>query len=147
MAIIKPWRNGALATFLLLAFYFIILTLVSGFAFALEQFKDNWYFIVALTLGFGIQVGLFTHARALTHAVPKTVVAASGTTSATAMIACCAHYVVTLVPILGVTGLVSFVAQYQPWLFGVGLLSNVLGIAYMLRVLKHIKMKNNLVPL
>ncbi len=47
------------------------------------------------------------------------------------MVSCCAHYLVNLLPALGAAGLVTFVAQYQIALFWVGLLANVLGIAYM----------------
>jgi len=59
------------------------------------------------------------------------VVGVSGTTSTAATISCCAHYLVNPLPILGVTGLVTFVAQYQVELFWVGILSNVVGIGYM----------------
>jgi len=46
---------------------------------------------------------------------------------------------VNLVPILGVTGLVTFVAQYQTEFFWVGLASNILGIGYMVSRIAKIK--------
>ena len=46
------------------------------------------------------------------------------------MVACCTHYLVNLLPVLGATGLVSFVGAYQVELFWFGIASNLAGIAY-----------------
>lgn len=141
--IAKPILYGTLASITLLGIYFAVLTLVSGWGFAQNQFADFWYFIISLVLGFGIQIGLYQYIKTLVHegrGMGK-VVGVSGTTSTAAMISCCAHYLVNLVPILGVTGLVTFVAQYQVELFWVGLVSNIFGIGYM--VTRIIKFKKN----
>lgn len=129
----RAFAFGALGTAALLAIYFATLTAVSGSAFALEQFATFWPYVAALATGFGIQVGLFSWLHRAVHAAHGSgkVVAASGTTSGVAMVSCCAHYLVNLLPALGAAGLVTFVAQYQIALFWVGLLANVLGIAYM----------------
>lgn len=37
------------------------------------------------------------------------------------MISCCAHYVASVLPVLGATGMVALVAQYQTALFWVRL--------------------------
>jgi len=128
----KPLIYGGLATLLLLGLYFFVLTLVSGWSFAQSQFAIYWYFIVSLAVGFGIQVALYQYIKSLVHSGQGMgkVVSVSGTTSTAAMISCCAHYLVNLVPILGVTGLVTFVAQYQIQLFWLGLLFNLGGILY-----------------
>ena len=55
------------------------------------------------------------------------------------MISCCAHYLVNLIPILGVTGFTTFVAQYQVKLFWVGILFNVAGIMYMVNKIYKFK--------
>jgi Cu+-exporting ATPase len=55
-------------------------------------------------------------------------VAVSGGTSTAAMISCCTHYLVNLLPVLGATGIASFVGQYQVQLFWVGLAFNLAGI-------------------
>ena len=117
----------------LLGVYFAVLTFVSGWSFALEQFSTFWYFVVSLAVGFGIQIALYQYLKGLVHSgrgMGK-VVGVSGTTSTAAMISCCVHYLVNLVPVLGVTGVVTFVAQYQVELFWVGIFSNVVGIGYM----------------
>ncbi|MEK7132871.1 MAG: hypothetical protein AAB830_02355 [Patescibacteria group bacterium] len=140
--ITKSILYGILASAILLGVYFAVLTLVSGWSFALEQFGAYWYFIVALAVGFGIQIGLYQYIKALVHSGQGMgkVVGVSGTTSTAAMISCCAHYLVNLAPILGVTGLVTFVAQYQVKLFWVGIFFNIAGIVYMTsRIIKFKK--------
>jgi YHS domain-containing protein len=122
---------GLLASAIALGFYFGALTLVSGWQFTVEQFVDWWPYIVALAVGFGSQVGLFVYLRRALHgAASGKVLVATGTTSGTAMAACCTHYLVNLLPVLGATGLVSFVGAYQVELFWFGIASNLAGIAY-----------------
>ena len=53
-------------------------------------------------------------------------------TSTGAMI-CCAHYLVNILPILGVTGFVSIISQYQIKLFWIGIVFNIAGIIYIAR--------------
>jgi Cu+-exporting ATPase len=128
----RPAPSGALASAALLAVYFGALSLVSGWEFTRGQFSQFWYFIVPLAAGFGVQVALYLKLRQVLHRSRETgaVVAASGTTSTAAMISCCAHYLANVAPVLGATGLVAFVAQFQIELFWVGLLFNLAGIAY-----------------
>lgn len=122
---------GVLASLAILGFYFGALTLLSGWPFTVEQFLDWWPYIVALSVGFGSQVGLFVYLRRALHgAVSGKVVAATGTTSGAAMVACCSHYLVNLLPVLGATGLVTLGGTYQVELFWFGIASNLAGIAY-----------------
>lgn len=140
--ILKSISYGISAAFMLFAVYFVILTLVSGWAFAQDQFGTYWYFIVSLAVGFGIQIALYNHIRNLVRGgrgIGK-IVGVSGTTSTAAMISCCAHYLVNLVPIIGVTGAITFIAQYQTELFWIGILFNLGGIAYIAnRIIKFHK--------
>ena len=128
----SPARFGMLAFGLLLAVYFGVLTLVSGWTFTVSQFFEFWYYIVPLGAGFGLQVALYTRLRQLLHGSrdARTVMATSGTTSTAAMISCCAHYLTNIAPVLGATGLVTFAAQYQVEFFWVGIAFNAAGIAY-----------------
>lgn len=132
LSITRPAAWGVFAFAALLGVYFGILTLVSGWAFTLSQFRDFWFYIVPLAAGFGLQVALYTRLRQVVSASKdsKTLVAASGTTSTAAMISCCAHYLVNVAPVVGATGLVAFAAQYQVEFFWVGLLFSGAGIAY-----------------
>ncbi|MFA5821057.1 MAG: hypothetical protein WC873_03075 [Candidatus Gracilibacteria bacterium] len=128
----KSLLKGVLAAAVLLAIYFLILSLVSGWSFAVDQFSQFWYFIVSLAAGFGLQVGLYTYLKGLivARSMGKGVLVATGSTSTVAMISCCAHYLVNILPVLGVTGLVAVVAQYQVDLFWVAIFFNLLGIVY-----------------
>lgn len=148
--ITKPILYGIIASTILLGVYFATLALVSGWSFAKIQFADYWYFIVSLAIGFGIQIALYQYIKSLVHsgkgmglsAQAGKVVGVSGTTSIAAMISCCAHYLVNLVPILGVTGIATFAAQYQVKLFWAGIFFNIAGIVYMSN--KIYKLKNYL---
>jgi Cu+-exporting ATPase len=129
---LKAVVAGLLAFGLLLGVYFGVLTLVSGWEFTLGQFAAFWHFTVALAVGFGVQVGLYTYLRRLTRhddAAGK-VAAVSGGTSTAAMISCCTHYLANALPVLGATGLVALVAQYQVELLWLGLAFNLAGVLY-----------------
>jgi|GEM_PF-493601 len=128
-----PLAAGLAGALALLAVYFGILTLLSGWRFTLLQFGEYWPYITALAAGFGIQLGLFLFLRRSIHAAARTgkVVAATGATSGVAMLSCCTHYLVNLLPALGATGLASLVGAYQVELFWFGLAANLAGIAYM----------------
>lgn len=137
-----PAGLGTAAFLSMLAVYFGVVSLVSGWSFALEQFDRFWYFLVALALGFGIQVGLYVYLRNLAgkHGTSRNVVAASGSTSAAAMVSCCAHYLANILPVVGVAGFLTVVAEYQVELFWVGLAFNAAGILYIApRVFKAAK--------
>lgn len=129
---IKPFQFGAGAFVLLLAINFAVVSLISGVDFTLEQFAKFWYFFVSLALGFGIQVGLYSYLKQLVgqHRASGKVLAVSGTTSTAAMVSCCAHYLVNILPVLGITGFLTIVAEYQIELFWAGLAFNVVGILY-----------------
>src|SRR3989344_2369879 len=111
----KSILYGILTSSILLGVYFTILTLVSGWNFTQIQFANYWYFIVSLAVGFGIQITLYQYIKSLVHSGTSMgkIVGVSGTTSTATMISCCAHYLVNLVPILGVTGLATFVASIR----------------------------------
>lgn len=128
----RPAGFGILALGLLLAVYFGVLTLVSGWKFTVSQFNEFWYYILPLAGGFGLQVALYTRLRQVVHQSRESgaVMAASGTTSTAAMISCCAHYLVNIAPVIGATGLVTFATQYQVEFFWVGLAFNAAGIAF-----------------
>lgn len=135
-------RNGIIATLILLVLYVTAVSLVSGWEFMLDQFSQFWYFVITLAIGFGVQVGLYSYLKnAIRHQnTSGRVLAVSGTTSTAAMISCCAHYLVNLLPILGTVGVVTVISQYQVQLFWVGLVFNLMGILYMgSRVIKFSK--------
>lgn len=142
--IFKSAINGLIGAAALLAVYFSVISLISGWPFAFYQFGQFWYFIVSLAIGFGIQIGLYTYLKniiARNGTGSAGVVAVSGTTSTVAMLSCCAHYLANILPIVGAMGVISLIGQYQIELFWVGLVFNIAGIAYIGRkvIIFHIK--------
>lgn len=139
--IFRSTRNAGIATLALLGVYIVIVSLVSGWVFMLDQISRFWYYVLSLAVGFGIQVGLYTYLKNVIkqNSSPR-VLAVSGATSTVAMISCCAHYLVNLLPILGAVGIITIISQYQIQLFWVGLIFNLVGIIYMLnRVRKFLR--------
>ena len=128
----RAWISGFLAGLALLGVYFAVVSFISGWDFAINQFFKFWYFIVSLAAGFGIQIGLYTHLRLAIHQAGQSgkVLAVSGTTSTAAMISCCAHYLANILPVIGATGIISVIGQYQVEFFWVGLAFNLAGIVY-----------------
>ena len=109
---------GVMATVALLGIYSGVLSVISGWDFAVSQFATFWYFVLPLAIGFGLQVGLYVYLRQLaTHDNGGKIVAASGATSTASMISCCAHYLTNILPVIGAAGVVTVVAQYQDELF------------------------------
>ncbi len=137
--VIKPIIWGMTATVGLFAAYFAIVSLISGLLFAESQFAQFWYYLGSLAVGFGIQIGLYQYLKASMHAKDPSgkMLAVTGTTSTAAMISCCDHYLVNILPILGVSAFASFVGSYQVQLFWVGIAFNLAGIVFILsRIIK-----------
>jgi len=134
---VRPALFGTVAAALLLVVYVVVVSAVSGWAFMLEQFVGFWYFIAVLTAGFGLQIGLFVRLRDIARHRDASgkMVAVSGGTSTAAMVSCCAHYLTNVAPVLGATGFIAVVAQYQTELFWVGLAFNAAGVVYVGRKL------------
>lgn len=141
----KEIRNGIIAAVSLILFYFVIMTVSSAsLSETVSQFKQLWYWMITLSLGFGIQVGLFTRLKSLINRSSVTdqagtVTAASTGTSSVSMVACCAHHLSEVLPIIGLSGFAIFLTRYQIPIIVFGIVMNLLGILYMLRQIKKIK--------
>ncbi len=138
-ALVLGIGTGALAAVFLLVLYGVVVTLVSGSEMLREQWELYRYYLAALSAGFGVQVALYSILLSLLrerqHA--RAVLATTGTTSGVAMLACCAHYFATLLPVLGLAGFATALAQYQIQFFWVGLLANLGGIGFMSMKLRN----------
>lgn len=137
----KEILSGITATLALLSIYFIIMAIgTRSWSATISQFEDLWYWIMILATGFGIQIVLFTHLQNRikqyhTDNKSKIIAATSTGTSTVAMVACCAHHVTEILPIIGLSGAAIFLTQYQVSLIIVGIFMNIVGIVYMLRVI------------
>ncbi len=141
----KEIRNGIIAAVSLILFYFVIMTVSSAsLSETVSQFKQLWYWMIALSFGFGVQVSLFTRLKSIIKHSPVTdqagaVTAASTGTSSVSMIACCAHHLSEVLPIIGLSGFAIFLTRYQIPIIIFGISMNLLGILYMLKTIAKIK--------
>jgi len=103
--------------------------------------------IISISAGFGIQVGLYAKLRMIIKTVNpgagKGMVFASGAASSASMIACCAHHLVDALPFIGFSALSIFLVRYQVPLLSLSLLINLLGITVMLRNLRKVQLHGN----
>ena len=123
-----------------MAVYVGVLILANSTEHALSEFRRLWYWMTPLVLGFAVQVGLFAYARAATRggAVPHARgVVASGGASTVSMVACCAHHLSDVLPLIGLAGAALILTNYQTLFLLLGLLSNVVGLVYMLGMLRR----------
>ena len=141
---------GVVAATAVVGFYLGLITLTSDWFNARAQFFDYRGWILALAVGLGLQVSLFTHIRRVLAGLrikgSAKGMAASGSVSGVAMALCCSHYLAAILPAIGLpflSGAVAGLAQYQTLFFLLGVVSNILGLAYMLRLM----LKNGIIHL
>ncbi len=129
--------TGILAGGVLIVVYLAIISLAQGLAHALDQLATDAGFIAAVTTGLGIQVALFVELRSVNrnHRLGAAMTAAGTGTSAAAMLACCAHHVVDLLPLVGLSAAAVFLNDFKVPLLLVGIATNVLGIVVIARAL------------
>ena len=136
----KSIRRGLVGALLIMSFYWLVLILANSLAHAVEQWRLWWYWIVLLTVGFSSQVGLYSYIRyTLRDRKMKGIggeVAATGGVSAGSMVACCAHHVVDVLPIIGLSAAAVFLVEYQLFFMLAGIAGNAVGIFYMLEIIK-----------
>jgi len=135
----KPILWGLFASFLLISIYIIILTLVNSFEHAIEQFKELWYLMIPLIIGFGLQISLFVYIRSASkiNNISNSTIATAGGISTTSMIACCAHHLTDIIPILGLSAATLFLSKYQTLFLTIGIISNIIGLNLMLKIIQE----------
>lgn len=139
--VLYPLTAGLAGALLLTGLYFGIVSWAESPQHALEFFWEDRWIVFPIILGFGVQAGLYSILKmrlfipvaAIGPSGPM--VGAGGTTSTIAMVACCAHHVADVLPILGLTAAATFLAQYRIAFMLVGLGTSVLGILIMLYIL------------
>jgi hypothetical protein len=140
----RAYLLGVLASFAIVGIYLGMNTLTSDWYFARVQFIEYRWWIISLAIGLGIQVTLYTffreHLRGKKKTAANSSMAASGGVSAVAMMACCSHYLATLIPLLGISFLsataVASLARYQVYFFLAGIVSCLFGIGFMVRMMR-----------
>lgn len=130
---------GAAGAAVLLGTYLGIIGLAQGIEHALEQLAADALFVGLIAAGFGTQIALFVELRAVDrrHRAAATVTAAGTGTGAVAMLACCAHHLVDLLPLVGLSAAAVFLNAYKTPLFVVGIGMNIFGIVMIARQLRR----------
>lgn len=133
---------GALGAAALIGLYLGLVTWAQGADHALELLWGDRIFVGLISAGFGTQVGLFTYLRLLQRAMARESVALAGAgtaASSVSMVACCAHHLADVLPIVGLSGLAVFLVELRTPLMLLGIATNLVGIAVMLRQLRRIR--------
>ncbi len=123
----------------LVVVYVAVLAAANSLEHAGSEMKRLWYWMVPILVGFGTQVGLFIYARSAArakHGAQAHGVVASGTASTVSMIACCAHHLTEVLPVIGFAGAAAVLSSYQSLFLLAGVLSNLLGLVYVLSFVK-----------
>lgn len=132
---------GLISSIGLLAFYFVVMTLLTkSSTLALSQFADLWYYMTPLIIGFGVQAGFYHSLKTKSSQYSaQAVMPVNTAASSTAMIACCAHHLTDVLPMLGLSAFSLFLVNYQKQILLFGILGNFLGIIHLYRL--HLKIK------
>lgn len=139
--ILWPIAAGLAGSMALSLLYFGIVSWAESPTHALELFWEDRFIVLPIILGFGVQAALYTVLKKrLFLPVADTgpsgaLTGASGGMSTMAMVACCAHHVTDVLPILGLTAAATFLAEYRIAFMLVGLGTTLLGILFMLVIL------------
>lgn len=130
---------GTAAAVALIGAYLGIIALAQGPVHALEQSAQDAPFVLLVAVGFGVQVALFAELRSVDrrHRAGAAVTAAGTGTSTVAMLACCAHHVADLLPIIGLSAAAIFLDQFKTPLLALGLATNLIGIVVIARQLRR----------
>lgn len=130
---------GAIAAGSLLLTYLAVISLAQGIDHAFRQLAADALFVGLIAAGLGTQVALFAELRTIDriHRASAAVTAASTGTSAAAMLACCAHHLVDLLPIVGLSAAAVFLDAYRVPLFLLGIGMNLVGIVVIDRQLRR----------
>lgn len=109
-------RAGTLGMAALAAVYVAVVRGASGsWAHLADQISQDWYYLVLILGGFGVQVAALSELRRrhrLDHGTAAAGGAGAGVSTA-GMIACCAHHLADLAPLVGATGAAVVLTDYR----------------------------------
>jgi len=132
---------GATASAAMTLFYVVV---VLGASRSVDHLTDqvaaDWYLLLPIVAGFGVQVGLWVELRRRQRLHREMIAAgtAGAGASTVGMVACCAHHLADLLPFVGATAAATFLYGYRLlfMLAGVGL--NAIAIVVGLQRLRTI---------
>lgn len=139
--ILWPLSVGLAGSSLLVLLYLGLVSWAESPQHALDLFWEDRGIVGPIIVGFGVQASLYTILKKrlfvpVTHTGSSgALTGASGSMSTAAMVACCAHHVTDVLPILGLTAAATFLAEYRIAFMLVGLGTTIAGIVYMVVIL------------
>jgi hypothetical protein len=145
--VLWPVGAGLAGAGTLMLLYFTIVSLAESPQHALELFWADRWIVIPIVVGFGVQAALYIILKKRLF-VPITSTSASGALtgagggmSTLAMVACCAHHVTDVLPVMGLTAAAAFLAAYRTAFMLVGLGTTILGIGFMFTILLNERRK------
>lgn len=139
--ILWPVGAGLAGSGFLTLLYFGLVSWAEGYQHATDLFWEDRWIVVPIILGFGVQMALYIILKKqlfvpIAHTGSSgALTGTSGGMSTAAMVACCAHHVTDVLPILGLTAAATFLAEYRIAFMLVGLGTTMVGIIMMLIIL------------
>lgn len=106
-----------------------------------DQVASDWYLILPIAAGFGTQIGLLLELRRRhrLHREAAAAGAAGAGTSTVGMLACCAHHLADLFPLVGATAAATLVYDYRVPFMVIGLALNGVAISVAVRRLREVR--------
>ncbi|MBI5303877.1 MAG: hypothetical protein HY868_17200 [Chloroflexi bacterium] len=151
-----PILAGILAAIGMVALYVLILTVFQDFTHAMQQAGQDWFWVGMVSSGFGAQIGLYAYLRLLMNAAKTagaTAATGAGTTTSTlGMVACCAHHLTDLAPLVALTGAsslsgtIAFLNEWKYAFIALGLAVNAIGILITIRTIRKSRAHMSALP-
>ena len=118
------WGLGA--SLGLAGFYVSVLAWAGGWQHVADQARQDWWLLVPIVAVLGIQVAAIVELRHR-HRVEHLGVTSGtgGAASAVGMLACCAHHIAEILPIIGTAGVASSLFEWRIPLMAGGLAVSV----------------------
>ena len=137
---------GCAAGLGLVAFYRALVSAANSPVHAFDLLWADKFVVAAIAAGFGLQAGQYAYVRlALAYAraaQASGAMAVTGTgTSTAAMVACCAHHLVDVLPVIGLSGAALSLNDYRVPVMLAGITVNAAGIIVMPGVVRTTRVR------
>ena len=139
-------RHGLIALAAMALFYVVVVRAASGsWNHLADQLRQDRYYLAAILVGFGTQVALVSELRHR-HGKGRRAALSAGVgagASTAGMIACCAHHLAELLPVIGAASAAGFLTDYRIPFMLVGITINAVAVVLVARRLGYMKHHNH----
>ena len=130
----RSYQWGVGAALALSAFYVTVLAWAGGWPHLVDQARRDWWLLAPIIVVFGVQVAVtveLRHRHRVEHLAMTS--GTGGAASAVGMIACCAHHIADVLPIVGTAGIAGSLFEWRIQLMAGGLAVSVAVVSVGLR--------------